>query len=781
MKNRFLHLIVAKPWLVLLVGILAVVALSYGGKNLYFRGDYKIFFGDDNPQLQAFESMQKTFSKNDNVSIVVEPKSGSVFNKETLELIAKITEDAWQTPFSLRVDSLTNYQHTEAEEDDLIVDYLVSEFSDVEITDEMIEKTKRVSLAEPLLVNRTISPSGHVSMVNITVQLPDKLDQTQDVVEIAAFVREIVSKYQAEYPEVNFYLTGVIMMNNSFVEESQGDMASLIPAMFLAVLIMLSILLRSVLATVATLIIIVTSISATMGFSGWLGMYLSTATISVPTIVMTLAVADCVHIISSYYYNLRQGMSNDQAIEQALEINFSPVLITSATTAIGFLTFNFSDVPPLRDLGNLVAFGVMLAFVLAITILPAFLKLLPIKVKKRDDSNFGKMEQFAEWLIKNRKLVLPASTLVIICVAALVPLNKVNDVPTEYFAEDIQFRYDSDFMDEHLLGVTMIDFALDTQEASGINNPEFLAVVSEFTDWLRAKDEVDHVISLSDTFKRLNKNMNGDDPEEYKLPEQQDLAAQFLLMYEMSLPYGLDLNNQINLDKSSLRITVTLDNIGSGEIVAMERDVQNWFADRSPNTKVTAASPSLMFAHIGERNMQSMLTGSSLAIVLISGLLIFALRSLKLGIISLLPNLAPAAMGFGLWALYSGSINLGLSIVTSMCLGIVVDDTVHFLSKYKRARVLGKNAEDAVRYAFASVGKALWITTLVLFTGFMVLAQSSFSLNGDMGLLTATIILLALAVDFLFLPAFLLLVDKKVYKIDGESEYVEANQASTVA
>ncbi|MER2490350.1 efflux RND transporter permease subunit [Catenovulum sediminis] len=780
MKNRFLAMLVSRSGLVMVCSLIAIFVMAFGAQNLYFRGDYKVFFGAENQQLQEFEAMQKTFSKNDNVSIVIEPKSGDVFNHKTLKLVTEITEDAWQTPFSTRVDSLTNYQHTEAEQDDLIVDYLVSEFADIEITQEMIDKTKAVSLNEPLLVNRTVSPSGHVTMVNITVQLPDKLDQTADVVEVATFVRGIENKYSERYPEHNFYLTGIIMMNNSFVEESMGDMMTLVPGMFLAVLLMLSLLLRSVLSTMATLLIIITSILGSMGMFGWMGMYLSTATVSAPTVIMTLAVADCVHIVSSMNYNLRQGMAKRQAIEEAIELNLAPVFITSVTTAIGFLTFNFSDVPPLRDLGNLVAFGVMLAFVLAVTLLPALLNLLPIKVPVQKQGQIGNMEKFADWVVRRQKMLLPVSTLIVVGIAALVPLNKVNDVPTEYFDEDIVFRNASDFMDENLLGVTMLDFALHTNQDSGINDPEFLRVVGDFTTWLRSQERVDHVISLSDTFKRLNQNMNADDPAMYKLPQQQDLAAQYLLMYEMSLPYGLDLNNQLNINKSSLRITVTMDNLGSGEIVEMENDVRQWFAQNAPTIDVTAASPSLMFAHIGEKNMQSMLVGSSLALVLISILLIFALRSFKYGLISLIPNLAPAAMGFGIWAVFVGQVNLGLSIVTSMCLGIVVDDTVHFLSKYKRARDKGQTAEQAVRYAFASVGRALWITTLVLFTGFMVLAQSSFSLNGDMGLLTAMIIVLALAVDFLFLPAFLLKFDKKVYQ-GGETEYVEQNESKTMA
>ena len=201
----------------------------------------------------------------------------------------------------------------------------------------------------------------------------------------------------------------------------------------------------------------------------------------------------------------------------------------------------------------------------------------------------------------------------------------------------------------------------------------------------------------------------------------------------MSLPYGLDLNNQIDVDKSSIKLVVTIDNLGSVELVELENRIYNWFKANGAQYDVLASSPSLMFAHIGETNMASMLSTLPITLILISALMIFALRSMRLGVISIVPNMAPAIIGFGLWALISGEINLGLSVVVTLTLGIVVDDAVHFLSKYQRARKQGQNAEQAVRYAFHTVGRALWITTIVLVAGFTVLAMSTYRLNAYMG------------------------------------------------
>ncbi|MGB0897872.1 MAG: efflux RND transporter permease subunit, partial [Psychrobium sp.] len=338
--------------------------------------------------------------------------------------------------------------------------------------------------------------------------------------------------------------------------------------------------------------------------------------------------------------------------------------------------------------------------------------------------------------------------------------NNVNDIATDYFDESTAFRQSTDFQQEKISGMSTIDFALYSEEASGLNKPEMLKTVDAFSNWLRAQPEVDHVLTISDTFKRLNKNMHGDDESYYRLPQDRELSAQYLLLYEMSLPYGLDLNNQINIDKSATRITAILQNLGSVEFTEFEQRTQQWIEQNAPTLRMAAASPNLMFAHIGQQNMSSMLMGTLFALILISGLLVFALRSWRLGAISLIPNLVPACIGFGIWGLYSGEINMGLSVVLSMTLGIIVDDTVHFLSKYQHAKNEGKSTQDSIRYSFASVGQALWITTLVLAIGFSILALSSFRLNADMGLLTAIIIVAALVVDFLFLPAYLLWLDK---------------------
>ncbi|WP_273985968.1 efflux RND transporter permease subunit [Vibrio parahaemolyticus] len=764
--------------LVLLATIFLIIVATIGGKNLYFRGDYDIFFDGTNKQLLAFDEIQTTFAKTDNLAIVIAPEDGDIFTPQTLSLIQKITVDAWQVPYSSRVDSIANYQHTEAFDDDLLVEDLL--YSEYELTPERISKVKSIALSEPVLKSALVSEKGDVTVVNITVQLPE-MDKTAEVGEVVSSINAMIDRYQRAYPDVTFHKAGIIAMNHAFMTAAQDDSSTLVPTMLVVILVFLTIMLRSILSVIATLIVIIGSVMATMGISGWAGMFLSTATVNVPTLIMTLAVADCVHVIATMRQSMKNGFTKAQSIERSIALNFVPILITSVTTAIGFLMMNMSDSPVLRDFGNLSALGVMVACFLSVTLLPALLKLLPIHVKMETSQDQKHvMDHLGDFVVSQRRALLPLSVVVIVVCASLIPLNKVNDESVEYFGQRNEFRQAADFMEERISGMTNISIAIKTNESQGIAAPDFLNTIGEFSSWLRDQPETDHVATLADVYKRLNKNMHGDDEAYYSLPQARELAAQYLLLYEMSLPYGLDLNNQINVDKSSIKMVLTVANLGSVELVDLENRIYQWFAEHAPQYQVVASSPSLMFAHIGETNMASMLSTLPITLVLISALLIFALRSVRLGLISLMPNIAPAVIGFGLWALISGEINLGLSVVVTLTLGIVVDDAVHFLSKYQRARREGQTAEQAVRYAFHTVGRALWITTVVLVAGFSVLAMSSFRLNADMGQLSAIVIFIALVVDFLFLPTLLMLFDKKAYLQESPSDNARLKESSTI-
>ena len=770
-NNGFGNWVIRFRWLILPATLLLVLVAASGARFLGFSTDYRVFFSKDNPQLLAFETLQNTYTKNDNVMFAVEPKDGKVFTRETLAAIEDITQASWKIPYSIRVDSVTNFQYTWADGDDLVVQDLVENAQD--FTDAQLKKEQAVALAEPLLLNRLITRKSNITGINVTINRPQKT--ITETPEVTAFAREMEDKFQKKYPDINIYLTGVVFMDNAFNEAGEGDMKSLIPVMYGIVLIIMALSLRTFWGTLTTILIMAFSILTGMGLAGWSGILLTPISANAPTIILTLAVADSIHILVTLFYEMRHGKPKHEAIRESLRVNHQPVFITSLTTAIGFLSLNFSDSPPFRDLGNMVAVGVMAAYVYSVFFLPAMMAVLPLRVKKVSSSHNGFIDTLGDWVIHNRNLLFWGMIIIITLLSIQIPRNIIDEKFNEYFDTRYQFRLDNDYVEEHLTGFESIEYSLGAGESGGISNPEYLNKLEEFADWYRQQPGVMYVSTLTDTMKRLNKNMHGDDESYYRLPEARDLSAQYLLLYELSLPFGLDLNNQINIDKSSTRFTAILESISTQEALDLENSAQEWLRKNAPPEMAShGASPLIMFSHIAMRNIDSMMKGTALALLLISAILIAVLRSFKLGLISTIPNMVPMIMTFGIWGWMVGEIGLAVSVVAPVALGIIVDDTVHFLSKFRRARMeLGKSTEEAVRYSFHTVGTALFLTSIILVCGFLVLTFSGFRMNVQLGFMTTISILCALLADFLFLPALLMKLDRattgnKSYPLKGE-------------
>lgn len=759
--NRFLErygrFVIRFRWLVLAATVAAIAGMGYGAQFLTFSTDYRVFFGKENPQLVAFDKVQNVYNKNDSVLYVVAPEGDNAFNADTLALVEEMTERAWALPFTRRVDSITNYQHTQAQGDDLLVGDLVDGAAQMDA--QQLAAIREIAVNEPLLLNRLTSPSGHVVALNVVSEFPE-----EDISELPITVqaaRDLRDEMLEKYPGHSIYMTGSNMMSNAFSEASQADIQTLYPLMYLTLIVIMYLLLRSIAGTLASLVVIILSAAGAMGLAGWIGIGLTSPSVAAPVIITTLAIADSVHILVTYFADRRQGMSKDDALVDALKINFMPVFMTSVTTAMGFLAINITDSPPLRDLGNITAMGVILAWAVSVTALPALMSIFPHRVPAASKDRLASaLEAYGRFAVRRRTPLLIVASIVCLGILALLPKNETNDLFAHYFDPRIEFRTDTDFAVDNISGLYTFEF--DLAAPNGVADPEYLAKLEAFKQWWLEDPRTMHVASLSDIFKRLNKNMHGDDESWYRLPEQQDLAAQYLLLYEFSLPFGLDLANTINIDKDGSRFFVVTEHLTSKQTRELSRQSNEWLQENAPEMATLGVSPAVMFAYIAERNITAMMWSIPIALAAISVLLIFALRSLRFGLLSLIPNLLPLGMAFGIWGIYNGTINFTMSICLGMVMGIIVDDTIHFFAKYLRARrELGMSPEDAIPYAFRTVGTALVVTSIILICGFLILATSAFTPNNGMSQLTAIAIATALIADFALLPPLILLIERR--------------------
>ena len=759
MLDRWNHLVVDRPWLVLLLTLLLAGLATFSLKDFTNNNDPRIFFTEDNPDYRLFRELEDRFTSNEAVFFIVHPGNGDIFTRENLIALEELTEAAWTLPNSTRVDSLTNFQHTEVDQDDLTVSYLVENAA--QLDDGQIARIRQIALGESSLIGRNISASGHVAGVVVTVTMGEGSREAPMITEAS---RQLALQFAERYPDIEFPMPGTVVFAEATKLATDQAMSFTLPLAFLAMLVCLLLILRSALFTAIVIVVVSLSIGMAMGLSVWLGIEFSPVVGMAPAMILTLAVADCVHILATYRHERLVGRFKRDAMLESLRVNFQPVWLTSLTTAIGFAILNFSESQPFRALGDVVFMGVLVAFVLSVALLPALIMLVPHRLTVERQTDYQPwMNALAEWVIRHSRRLLAGMGVVVLVLMACIPLNSINDVFNEYFDRSFEVRRVNDFAMRELTGMHRIDYMVPSGESGGAMEPEYLQRLDQLVGWLQQQPEVRYVSAYTDVIKRLNRDLNGGDPDFYRVPDQRELISQYTLMYELSLPQGLGLESQLDINKEYARVILMLENIGSHPVLDFNDRVEAWMRDNWPQKmQARGTGMDILFGRVTMNNIESMLTGAALALVSVSLLLVLALRSWWYGFLSLLPNLLPAGMAFGLWGVISGEIGLAVSVVACMTLGIVVDDTVHFLSKYVRAkREHGLGTADAVRYAFRTVGIALIATSVVLVANFAVIGTSNFYPNSSMGQLSAITIAMALIVDFFFFVPMLIELDRR--------------------
>ena len=757
------------PWAVIVTVMALIIGLAAGAGKLSFVSDFRVYFSADNPQLLSFEQLEQDFNKQDTLTILLQPtSSATVLDSRALNEIAQLTQSAWKIPYARRVDSLTNYQRIQSAGDNITIDdfYRPEQASAWDMASEL-----EYVRTQPDLLNRLVNKDGDLALIIVSLSLPDGDEKATS--ELVAYTRELLAETDLQHLDVQLFGTAII--NLALAEAVERDMAALIPASYLLIFAGIFFLTRSLAGTVLALTLTLLSVVATFGALGWAGsLGLTTARLTpvvgvVPTMIMIIVIADCLHILATYQHGLRSGMNKIPALQQAVTSNIRPVWITSITTALGLLCLNFSESPPYRDLGNLVAFAALLAAVLSLTLFIAALRVLP-QPKIQPGRTLAHPGQWLSGLLltfwqrvlqPHPRALLLGAVIVSAILAAGVSQLKFNEQWHQYYDESFAVRQALDLQNDKLNGVNFIQYRIAAQDGGSLYRSEPMQQLQQLAEHLETFAEVGFVDSLHQPLLTLNQALHDGDHHYYKIPGTDQQVAQAMLLYEMSLPFGMGLNERLNIDQTASRFTVHLFKRTSRELVAFDQALLNWAAEHTPALSIAPGSGlDMVFAQISDRNSISLFQGTLLALVLISAVMMLVLRSVRLGLISLVPNLLPALLAYGIWGYISGHVDLGLSIVACMSLGLVVDDTVHFLAKYRSARARGESTEAAIEYAFSTVGVAMIITSLVLAAGFALLLLSPFSPTWGMGGLMALTVMVALLADLILLPLLLMILDR---------------------
>jgi len=756
-SDRYGRFVLRWRWPIVIATLLLVALASIGIFRLTFNPDTRSFFGPENPERVLLDRMEAKYAKLTNVIFVLAPKSGDVFSVPSLRAIDELTQQGWQTPYVIRVESLTNYQELTADGDDLKVAPVYN--AKVEQTPETAAEVRRRVMQDRELVDRVVSSKADVTAVQVLITRPH--DTPEEVAEIVGFVQRTAREFRANHPEIELRLTGGVLADRAFAEAGEQDSQTLMPAMTVLIVLILWLGMRSLTVTAVTVLVIGLTVALSMGIYGWVGAVLNSASGSSPAVIMTLFFADCVHFVTSVMQQQARLGDREKAVAVAIRVNLMPTIIKTLTTIAGFLSLNFSDSPPLSELGNMVAVGSTFGCLLTVTFMPALLSLLPLPQRQVDNAEHRLMTRMADYIVKRQRKFLWGSLLAVPLLCAFIPRIEIDDNFVRYFDRAFPFRVDTEFMEKRLTGLNGLTFSMPAAGPDGVTDPVYLRKLDEFATWYRQQPHVIHVNTLADVMKRLNRAMNGDDPAFDRLPETRELAAQYLFLYELSLPPGHDLNTTIDVSRSESIVSVRLADVSSNSILALADAGEAWLKQNAPQYFADATGLSVVYAHITKRNIEAMFMGTLISVLVVSVIMIVALRSWRLGLISLVPNLTPAFMAFGLWGLFGGEVNLAISVVTAMTYGIVTDDTVHTVTKYRFARrEHGLGPEEAVRETLVYTGSAVILSSVALGMGFALLGISNFNITALMGALSALIIIIAMVAELFMLPGLLLKFDR---------------------
>ncbi|MEC8798390.1 MAG: MMPL family transporter [Pseudomonadota bacterium] len=761
-KKDFAKLLIKYRYLSIGLVLIVVCLLATGLTKLTFNPDLETYFPEGHPAVIRYNEIDDMFIPTDNLIIAVHSNEGTLFNGDSLKVIEELTKKSWTIPYSVRVDSLTNYSYVKSVNDDLIVEPFIEEAEKKSI--EFFEKRENLVAGEDIIYKSLISEDKKTSVVSIIVDPPgpNKEDQNSELINyILGFIEPIKESNE----NLDIRLLGNPYLDYISPRIVKAEMPVVMPLMLLLIFFIVFLMIRSYVAVLATFVVILMSLIATFGSIGILGSPLNQMVTTIPILIITLALADCIHLFSIYFQNRVKGISSKESMEKSLEMNIQPLFLTTISTCIGFLCLNFIEVAPLRDFGNAVAIGIGFAFIFTIFFIAPIVSFFEVKTASKVTKQTRFSTSVGSFILKNGNKLIFSITSISFLILLCIPMNELDENPTQMYAEGFtSFSSDTLWLDEKLSVTFPVNF-LATNEEGQVSDPDFLKILDKFSVWLEEREQVNHVTSLANNMKNLNKSMHGDDPEWKKIPENADLSAQYLFFYEMSLPMGLDLNSSISQDRKSTKISATLKDMSANEFKEFNNEVLGYLQQNNLENMISEPSSfRVIFTYMVEAIVNSLLYGLFIGILLITLIIGLFFRSYLLPALSIFPNILPIGMGFGLWGLFVGDVGFMVAVGMGSTLGVIVDFTVHFLSKYELARKeFKKSVEESVIYSFETVGFALIIMTVVLALGFSVLNLVTFIPIQDFAKFSVICFIGGLIINFLFLPNLLIKFDKRKF------------------
>ena len=792
MMGKFGEYIYDNPFKVVLVVLALLAAPIAHVPQIKMDTSTEGFMHDEDPVLLTYNDFRAQFGRDERIVLAI--KSDTIFTLDFLKKLKNLHEDIENNvPFLDDVTSLYNVRNTRGEGDKLITDDLLEPFP---TTQEDVARIKKQAMASHFYKDLLISDDGKMTTMVIETDAyshegekelsiedafeDDFEDETTDTSaakseeerkfltdaenhKLLDAIHAIVKKYNSD--DFQIYVAGSPAVNNSLKAQMQADMQKFMRITFLIIIVFLFIMFRRVTAVLYPLLVIVLSLLATVGTMAWAGTAFKLPTQIVPSLLLAVSIGATVHILSIFFDRFNKTADKRDALSYALGHSGLAIAMTSVTTAIGVGSFYGSEVAPIADLGIYASLGVMISLFLTLTLLPALLAIT--KIKPKANKTAGKLDAFMKRLavipVKYYKAIIAGSAILVVLALFASTKIELSHNPLYWFQPGDYDRVSTEVIDAAMHGSVTMEVVVDTKKENGWNDPERLNTLNALSEKLETYTDkytqIGKVVSLATIVKETNRALHENKEEFYSIPQDANLVSQELLLFENS--GSDDLEDVVDSQFSKARITIKLpwtDAVKAHDVLEyVKSEAQKAF----PKDEVTTTGMIPLLIHTFAGAVHSSVTSYIIAFVLITFMMIFILGSVRIGLLSMIPNLTPIILGLFIMVIKPIPLDMFTLLIGSIAIGLAVDDTIHFMHNFKRYYLETKDAAKAIEHTFYTTGKAMVITSIVLSLGFYAYMMANMISVQNFGLLTGSVILFALLADLLLAPALMMVVTKR--------------------
>ncbi len=747
--KRFTELVLAWRWPILAFFIIALIFSMYEARNLRINNAIRIYFVSDDPNLADYDRFEETFGGDEFVVIALKD-DGGVFNARDLEIIRGIGTDLMKIDGVSRVTSITDSVDIWGTKDGIVIEKLTDE---IPRTDAGIAELKRRVFSNPLFIRTLVSEDSKTALITARLEKAGVIEQERP--RIVGEIRAVAERYERLWGDT-LYVAGVPVLNVDMNALTFRDLNVFVPLTIVLNIFVLYLTMGRWSTSIISTVSMASSVAISMGIYNALGFTMSLITTMVPPLIMVIGVSDSIHITNHYLDDINEGMEKKAALVETIGLLGTPCLMTAVTTIVGFSSFLFTKIVPLREIGLFSGLGLAIAFIINITFVPIALSLLPAPKPRATTHRIGGVIDKITAGLCRFDLRRPVPTLII--GALLFALSiffmtkiKVETQTLDYLKANQPLRRAYTFIEKNLGFISPVEVIIKGEPGSA-HDPATLEAVEKFQRFILADPNVSTSVAATDLIRRLNMAFFNNDPRDYVVPETREGVAQLLLLYETSGEGELDYF--VNFDASALRVSVRAGDLTSNTCKRLMEKFDTYFKANLPEGltgRVTGTIP--LYVHMVDYIIQSQVSSFTTSFLVIFFILAIQLWSLRLGLISIIPNIVPVAMTMGAMGLFGITLDTATVMIASVATGITVDDTIHFLNRFKHEVRAGATYEEAITTTFRTTGKAAVITSLTLVMGFWCLLFASFKPTIFFGLLSGITMITAIFGDLFLLPA----------------------------